>query len=265
MENPRIVSVRRSVLGYGLAGLLLVLGVVSGASAQTAPPVVLEYWASGPPNAQVPGPWWVPLSLLNKPYETWDPKNQSKISKEKLKEFREVVAAVTNQGTSGRCDPAPDLGSSDKVSVEGVAANAAVVIHATVLSVEPGWDFPSGTVGSLVRARIETVIKGADLAVGQEVMYLRNWGVLKYGDTTLCNSVRHFGFSAESEGERFDSTDLKVVVLGRMSDFNDSLIETLSAWEFKIIQGRFVSTTGFKIVEPAEFTLDDLIQSVKGK
>lgn len=273
MTNPRKASVRSSALGCALTGLLLTLGASAGseAFAQAASPVILEYWAAGPPNAQVPGPWWVPLRLLNQPYETWDPKNQSKISKAKLKEFKDFAAEVNNLGRSGRCSQSQDCAfldvSSDHVSVTGAAAKREVVIHATVLSVEPGWDFPSNMVASLVRARIETVIKGAGLAVGQEIMYLRPWGVLKYGDTILCTSAGHNGLSSDLQGDTgatFDSTDLKVVVLGRKSYLNDSLIETTAAWEFKIAEGRFVSIAGYPILEPAEFTLEDLIQAIKG-
>lgn len=264
MAHPK----KASALGYGLTGLLLLLGSSAGSEsfAQTAPPVILEYWAEGPPDAQVPGPYWVPLSLLNQPYETWDPKYQSKISKKKLKEFRDVVYAVMNQGTSGRCTPVSDCAfweTGDLVSVKGAAANNPVVVHATILSVEPGWDFAGGgMVATLVRARIETVIKGAGLAVGQEIMYLRPWGILEYDNTILCSI---YAGASNSKDAAFDSPGLEVVVIGQMSRFNDFHIETPAGWEFVITHVGFVSTIGGGLVEPPEFTLEDLIQSVKGK
>lgn len=264
MAHPK----KASALGYGLTGLLLLLGSSAGSEsfAQTAPPVILEYWAEGPPDAQVPGPYWVPLSLLNQPYETWDPKYQSKFSKKKLKELKDFAAEVYNLGRSGRCSRASDCAfldvTSDQVSVKGAAANSAVVIHATVLSVEPGWDFPSSRVATLVRARIETVIKGTGLAVGQEIMYLRPWGIFEYNDTVLCST---YGGVSNSKDAAFDSPGLKVVVIGQMSQFNDFMIEGTAGWEFAVTQAGFVSTARFKVVEPPEFTLEDLIQSVKGK
>ncbi len=266
MMNPRKISLGSSALGYGLPGLLLVLGslTASNAFAQTAPPVVLQCWASGPPESPIPGPWWVPLSLLNKPYETWDAENRLKVSEEKLKEFKEVVAEVSNRGRSGRCVPAPEglvsVGGGDgRVSIKGAAGHAPVVITATVLSVEPGWDLVTNIVGSLVRARIEEVVKGAGLARGQEIMYLRPWGVLRYGKTILCTSIGRYNLVSDLEGDFFDSSDLKVLVVGWKSDFNKSFIETTAAGEFKIVLGRFVSTAGYPSVEPAEFSLDDLI------
>lgn len=271
MTNSRETSVCSSALRYGLTGLLLVLGSSAGSAAfaQTAPPVVLQAWASGPPKAPVPGPWWVPLSLLNKPYETWDSENQRKISAEKLKEFKEVVAEVKSRGRSGKCVPGPaglvNLPDGDgRVSVEGVAAHSPVVIIARIISVEPGWDFVLDIVTSVVRARVEVVLKGAGLASGQEIMYLRPWGVLNYGNTILCTMGGLYGRANDLEGDTFDWSDQKVLVAGQMSDFNDSFIETPAGSEFKIVQGRFVSTAGYQAVEPVDYSLEDLIQSIKG-
>ena len=99
------------------------------------------------------------------------------------------------------------------------------------------------------------------MAVGQEIMYRRPWGIFEYNNTVLCST---YGGVSDSKEAAFDSPGLKVVI-GEMSKFNDFMIEGTAGWEFDVTQAGFVSTARFRVVESAEFTLEDLIQSVKGK